>query len=384
MDIYKLIKKYRPFIRYCIVGSLGTFIDIFVFYVAYEILHFALLFSAFLSFMLAVINNFLLNKNWTFQNRSKNSRKQFVKFFIVSCVGLCFTLSFMYLFVEIFEIWSPLAKAITSLIVLSWNFLGNKYWTFSSRERLIKHLDNFDYELSIVVPAYNEENRIKSTLLLINNYLQERKIKSEILVVDDGSRDKTSEVVNSLVTKIKNLKLVFFDNNHGKGFAVKKGVEKAKGKYILFADADNSTPIEDFSKLEKNMKTGDFDICIGSRYTGGSEIKIKQPTHRFMIGRIGNLLINMFLVDNIRDTQCGFKLFKSKAAKEIFARQKVNRFGFDIETLVIAQSMNYKISETPVSWFNSVESRFRPIKDVLITLKDLIFIKLNLWSGRYY
>ena len=131
----KIVEKYKPFFKYCLVGSSGTLIDLGVFYVLYEVLLFHVLISATTSFILAVINNFLLNKFWTFRDKSKNYRKQFIKFLIVSCVGLCFTLFFVYIFIEIFKIWSVLSKAMTSLIVLSWNFLGNKYWTFKSKER---------------------------------------------------------------------------------------------------------------------------------------------------------------------------------------------------------------------------------------------------------
>ncbi|MBI4232075.1 glycosyltransferase family 2 protein, partial [Candidatus Peregrinibacteria bacterium] len=120
-----------------------------------------------------------------------------------------------------------------------------------------------------------------------------------------------------------------------------------------------------------------------SRYLTGSNVKIRQSQARILLGRSGNLLIQLFLIDGIKDTQCGFKLFKYQAAKEIFSRQKVKHFGFDMEALAIASRLNYKIIEVPVNWFNSSESRVRPVKDALRTLKDLVFIKLNLWSGRY-
>lgn len=240
------------------------------------------------------------------------------------------------------------------------------------------------FDFSIVIPAYNEEHRIKGTLLLINDYIQTKKLSAEIITVSDGSTDKTNEVIESCKNKMQNLSSIYLRENHGKGHAVKCGVEMSRGKYILFADADNSTPIEELEKLLNALKNNRAQIAIGSRYLHGSKIQIKQPKLRFAIGRIGNLLISLFLLDGIKDTQCGFKLFEHKAAKEIFSMQKVKRFGFDMENLVIANLLGYKIVEVPVSWFNSPESRLRPIKDALITLKDLIRIKLNLWSGRYF
>ena len=126
-----------------------------------------------------------------------------------------------------------------------------------------------------------------------------------------------------------------------------------------------------------------IDICIGSRYLDNKTVKIKQPLYRIIISRLGNFLISLLLIDGIKDTQCGFKLFKSNVAKEIFEMQKVKRFGFDMEVLITAKHYGFKIKEVPVSWINSEDSRFRLIKDSFITLKDLLYIKLNLITGRY-
>ena len=238
-------------------------------------------------------------------------------------------------------------------------------------------------ELSIIIPAYNEENRIKNTLIIINDFLKEKKINAEIIVVDDGSIDKTKKIIKKLQQKIPDLKLINLEKNRGKGFAVKKGIEKSKGKFILFTDADNSTPIEELEKLMQKMRESKSDIAIGSRYLRGSDVKIKQPIYRRFLGRIGNLLIRLLIIKKIKDTQCGFKLFEHKTAKKIFPFQKIKRFAFDIETLAIAKKLNYKIIEVPVSWFNSPESRIRPIKDALRTFRDLIYIKINLWKGIY-
>jgi len=378
-----MIAKFKPFIKYAIVGVLGTAIDIGSLYLLVEYAHLQVIPASVISFLLAVINNFILNKIWTFENKSKNYRKLFVKFLIVSTIGLLLTIASMYLFVHLLAIWYILAKAITSVIVLTWNFLGNKFWTFIIKQKEIQDKQGIIYDLSIVIPAYNEENRIKMTLLAINDYIIHNKINAEIIIANDGSKDTTAQIIKNYQEQIPNLKLINLEKNSGKGFAVRKGVEAARGKYILFTDADNSTPIEEYDKLKTSLETENADIAIGSRYLRDDSVKIKQPTYRIILSRAGNILIRMFLVDDIRDTQCGFKLFKNEIAKNIFSFQKVQRFGFDMEALVIASNLNYKIIEVPVSWFNSAESRVRPIKDALITLKDLVYIKLNLWSGRY-
>lgn len=377
------LQKFKPLIKYATVGIIGTAIDIGSLYLFVEYAGIPVIPASVLSFLLAVVNNFVLNKAWTFQNKSKNYRKLFIKFLIVSIVGLLLTVFCMYLFVNIAHIWYIFAKALTSLIVLSWNFLGNKFWTFNIHQRENQLLEDAVYDLSIIIPAYNEENRIKNTLLAINDYLSDRKISAEIIVVNDGSNDKTTEVVNSYQNKIPNLKLINLSKNYGKGAAVKRGIIESKGEMIFFTDADNSTPIDELEKLQKSLTANNAQIAIGSRYLQDSSVKIKQPKYRIFLGRAGNLLIRAFLIDNIRDTQCGFKLFTRDAAKNIFQFQKVKRFGFDMEALVIAGHLGYKIVEVPVSWFNSAESRVRPIKDALITLKDLVYIKLNIWSGRY-
>lgn len=381
--IDKLLKNFRPFLKYCIVGVTGTFIDLASLYVFVEYFLIPVIPATVISFLLAVTNNFIFNKIWTFKSKSRNYRKLFIKFLIVSIVGLGLTITSMHVMVNLIGIWYMFAKAITSLIVLTWNFLANKVWTFRLTEKSITFPDQFPFELSIIIPALNEANRIKSTLLIIRDFLEEQSLNAEIIVVNDGSTDKTAEVIENFKKKISNLKLINLNKNSGKGFAVRRGVEASNGKLILFADADNSTPIEEFEKLLKKMKETSAKIAIGSRYLHDSNIQIKQPTYRIIIGRVGNFLIQLFLIDGIKDTQCGFKLFENHAAKKIFSFQKVKRFAFDMEALVIANNMDYKIVEVPVSWFNSPESRVRPIRDSLRTLRDLVYIKLNLWSGRY-
>lgn len=378
-----LIKRFLPFIKYCIVGATGTFIDLAALYIFVEYLEFPVLLGATFSFLLAVINNFLLNKLWTFKNKSPNYRKLFIKFLTVALVGLGLTLSSMHLLVNILGLWYMLAKMLSSGIVLTWNFLGNKLWTFKINKKALSIPETFNFELSIIIPAYNECNRIKSTLLIVNDYITTNKLSAEIIVVSDGSTDKTNEIVEEYKKTIRNLQLMSYKINKGKGYAIKQGIEASRGEYILFTDADNSTPIEELKQLLHTLKQNHANLVIGSRYLPNSNIRIKQSKWRFYIGRMGNILISIFLIDGIKDTQCGFKLFTHQAAKEIFSMQKVKRFGFDMEVLVIAKLLGYKIIECPVSWFNSAESRVRPIKDVFITLKDLIYIKLNLWGGRY-
>ena len=363
------------------MGFTGTVVDVASLYLFVNFLHIHLLVSTALSFLLAVINNFTLNKYWTFKNKSSNIRKQFIKFVIVSCIGLVLTEISMVIFVYGLKIWYVFSKLITSGIVLLWNFLANKYWTFKDRIFYVPRNDTYEYNVSIVIPAYNEQERIKKTLESVNRYFSGMTITRQIIVVDDGSSDNTASVVGNLKKEIPGLSLVSYHPNRGKGHAIKTGIEESQGEYILFTDADNSTPIEEFDKFYSLLK--DNKVVIGSRYISGSHIVVMQPRYRVLIGRFGNALIQFFILDGIKDTQCGFKAFQHDAAKQIFSRMKVNRFGFDIELLSIANLLKYPICEVPVNWYNSGGSRIRPIKDSVRTFAELLYIKLNLLSGRY-
>jgi dolichyl-phosphate beta-glucosyltransferase len=373
--------KYTVFIKYTVVGCLGTAIDLLSLYLFVDLLLMPLLVAAAISFLLAVINNFIMNKYWTFQNKNSNIRKQFIKFLLVSIIGLFLTEICMAFFVYSLKIWYIAAKLITSGLVLTWNFLSNKYWTFKDRIFYVSHRDHYDYDLSIIVPAYNEERRIKKTLEAINKYFIGKSMTRQIIVVDDGSSDNTAGIVQSLRNEVYALSIVKYYPNQGKGYAIKKGIEESNGEYILFSDADNSTPIEEFEKVYPLLKNS--QVVIGSRYISGSNIVVGQPKYRVLIGRLANKLIRFFLLDGIRDTQCGFKAFQHEAAREIFSRMKVNRFGFDMEILAIARLLNFSVREIPVNWYNSPESRIRPVKDAIRTFGELIYIKLNLWGGRY-
>jgi len=226
-------------------------------------------------------------------------------------------------------------------------------------------------QISVVIPAYNESKRIKRTLLQIEQYLSKHKAKYEIIVIDDGSTDDTVKVVKSL--KIKNLKILINRKNMGKGGSVRKGMLNSRGEYVLFSDADLSTPIEELDKLLRHIKK--YDIVIGSRALSGSNIKQHQPALREIIGKTFNFLVRFFTGLKIKDTQCGFKLFKGEATKEIFQKQKTRGFSFDVEVLYLAKRMRYSIKEVPITWINSPQSKVSAVKDSIKMLLDIIRIR---------
>lgn len=238
--------------------------------------------------------------------------------------------------------------------------------------------------ISLIIPAYNEEKNIASTLDAVYSFLCAQCVVCEVIVVDDGSDDHTVARVRKFQKKYPHLTLVCCDANYGKGHAVREGMKLAHHDIVCFLDADSSTPIEELLKFLDAHARG-ADIAIGSRYLRESAISIRQPWHRVFLGRCGNLLIQLFLLPGIRDTQCGFKSFTRAAAQRLARLQTIERWGFDMELLAFARLLNYRIAEIPVAWHDTTnrQSRFRPLKDARRTFAELFRIKHNLWSGRY-
>jgi len=236
--------------------------------------------------------------------------------------------------------------------------------------------------LSIVVPAYNEGKRLADTCRKISNYFTEHGASFEVIIVDDGSTDNTSQVAKELSTKYDGVKFLVNKENRGKGYSVRRGILETKGDYVLFTDADLSTPIEEAAKLLKYLQEG-CDVAIGSRALPGSDVRIHQPFYREYSGRIFNLLMKAVTSLKINDTQCGFKCFGKKAAKDIFSRQALDGFSFDVEDLYIAKKLGYKVKEVPVVWLNSESTTVSFIKHSIQMFIDLLRIRMNDCRGRY-
>lgn len=235
--------------------------------------------------------------------------------------------------------------------------------------------------LSIIIPAYNEEQRIASTLTKILCHLSAKSYQWEIIVVDDGSTDRTSAIAKEII-KDDNLTVLKNSTNYGKGYSVRKGVLASKGDIILFSDADLSTPIEELDKMLLWIEKG-YDIVIGLRALPQSIIEGHQPWYRQTMGKIFNLLVRTFILKGFKDTQCGFKCFKRGTALKVFNLQKINGFAFDVEILYIAKKVGLKIKDVPVRWVNSPESKVHIIKGPLSMLMELFKIRFFDWKGYY-
>lgn len=225
--------------------------------------------------------------------------------------------------------------------------------------------------LSIIIPAYNESDRIKASLQKAVDYLGNKEYEYEIIVADDGSTDDTVEIANDFHEKVRAIAL---PKNTGKGAAVRMGMLEANGEIRIFTDADFSTPIYEIEKIIYSLKNN-YDVVIGSRALDYDMVKEHQPFYREFMGKTFNKFVQLMVIKGIKDTQCGFKGFTAAAAKEIFSKAKIDGFSFDVEALYLAKKANLKIDEVPVEWYNDDRSKVNPITDSISMLIEIFKIK---------
>ncbi|HEY1676461.1 MAG TPA: dolichyl-phosphate beta-glucosyltransferase [Candidatus Sulfotelmatobacter sp.] len=235
---------------------------------------------------------------------------------------------------------------------------------------------------SIVIPAYNEEPRLAATLNSVLAYVHAHAWDAEVLVVNDGSRDRTVEIVQTFAAKDPILRLVQNPGNRGKGYSVRHGMLNSRGRIVLFTDADLSSPIEEAPKLFAALDDG-ADIAIGSRWLRSETQTHRQPLHRQLFGRIFNVLLRTILGLPFADTQCGFKAFKRPAVDAIFPLQKIERWGFDPEILFLARKFKFKVKEVPVAWGHSGDTRINPLVDGSRMVQEMLRIRWNNMTGKY-
>lgn len=229
--------------------------------------------------------------------------------------------------------------------------------------------------LAIIVPAYNEEARMLPTLERLAEYLAGQSYTWTVTVVSDGSTDSTNQVVTDFAATHPGFGLLAYQPNRGKGYAVRKGMLEVPGELILFSDADLAAPIEEVEKLLPAIKMG-AAIAIGSRPLKESNLEIRQPWYREMMGRMFNKAVQMLAVKGLQDTQCGFKVFRKDVAVDIFSRCKLDKFGFDFESLMIARDLGYPIAEIPIRWRHQEGSKVRLLRDGTRMLSDLVKLRL--------
>jgi dolichyl-phosphate beta-glucosyltransferase len=236
-------------------------------------------------------------------------------------------------------------------------------------------------ELSIIIPAYNEELRLPATLSSIAAYTRSSKRSIEVIVVDDGSRDKTVAVAEQFRNEIPSLRVVSNGENRGKGYSVRHGMQEARGEIVLFTDADLSAPIEEVDKLLPAMKTN--DVAIGSRAMDRSQITVHESPFREFAGIIFNKIVRLILWLPFVDTQCGFKAFRREPCKIIFEQQTIERFGFDPELLYLARHHGLRSVEISVRWGHSPATKVSMMRDSMMMFVDVFVIRWNSITGKY-
>ena len=230
-------------------------------------------------------------------------------------------------------------------------------------------------DLEVVIPAYNEQDRIGRTLERIKEYYGGQSYSWRCTIVSDGSKDRTDEIVSSFCEKNPEFHLETYVQNRGKGFAVRLGMMKANANRILFCDADLATPQEETEKLWRAMDEG-YDVAIGSRPLKDSNLEIHQPPLREFLGRMFNKAVQTLATKGIDDTQCGFKMFTKESAREVFNRCKLDGFSFDFEALMIARDLEYKIAEVPIRWSHQEGSKVSILRDGPRMLRDLVKLRI--------
>ncbi|PYU33670.1 MAG: glycosyl transferase [Acidobacteria bacterium] len=236
-------------------------------------------------------------------------------------------------------------------------------------------------ELSIVIPAYNEERRLPETLRRVREYLSTRPASAEVIVVDDGSSDRSAAVVEEWRSKFAGLRLLSNGRNRGKGYSVRHGMLEARGRIVLFTDADLSAPIEEADKLLAAL--GDYEVAIGSRGVDPSLIEVHQSPLRELAGKVFNAVVRAVTGLDFTDTQCGFKAFVREHARIVFEQQRIERFGFDPEILFLAKRHGLRAIEIPVRWAHDPQTKVNMIRDSLRMFGEVLAIRWNWLLGRY-
>lgn len=235
-------------------------------------------------------------------------------------------------------------------------------------------------DLSIVVPAYNEEQRLPNAIRTVTQFLDGHDLRVEVLVVENGSCDRTAEIADAVAKADPRFRAIHV-TQAGKGRAVRTGMLEGRGRVIAFCDADFSMPVAELCRLYEAVESG-ADVAVGSREAPGAR-RIGEPWRRHLMGRVFNLLVRLLAVPNLGDTQCGFKAFRRQAAHDLFRRQVINGWAFDVEVLFLAYQRGYRVCEVPITWRYDPSSRVNPLRDTIRMLRELLTVRWNALRGRY-
>lgn len=235
-------------------------------------------------------------------------------------------------------------------------------------------------DLSIIIPAFNEERRLPNTIVGLRGYLDSDKTRNEVLIVENGSTDATLAIAQKAARADQRFHAIHLPHR-GKGQAIRVGVKASRGDIVVLCDADFSMPVEEITLLLGAVEGG-ADVAIGSREAPGAR-RIGEPALRHLMGRVFNGLVRLVAVPGLGDTQCGFKAFRGSVARDLFARQRIDGWAFDVEVLFLAARSGYTIREIPITWRYDPSSRVRPVRDTIAMMRELLAIRRNAMRGLY-
>lgn len=234
--------------------------------------------------------------------------------------------------------------------------------------------------LSLIIPAYNEAERLPKTLPAVVDFIQNLPYPAEVIIVNNNSLDDTGRIAQELATRYPFIR-VLDEMTQGKGAAVRTGMLAAQGEYLFMADADFSMPVDEIAKFLP-PQLSDYDVAIGSREATGA-VRFNEPEYRHFMGRVFNFYVKVLAIPGFEDTQCGFKCFRRDVALDILPYQTIDGWAFDVELLFIALQRGYTVVEVPVQWYYGANSRISPVRDTINMIREVLHIRVNGWSGRY-
>ena len=374
--------------RFIIVGILNTIIDFALFNSLISLSGIKsgwfLLLINMAAVTAAIINSYILNRVWTFKSSDPAYGIQLPKFILVSLTGMLVNTAIVGLFSRLSPAASYLmlniAKLAAAILSASWNFMLYRYWVFKKVSLQPEYESYQPHLTSIIIPAYNEAIRLPRRLRHLVSTLPSR-FPVEIIVVDDGGNDSTREEVMLIAAEHPQVSCISHPRNQGKGKAVRTGVMAARGEFIIFCDADDTFTPQHIEALRDKLQAGN-KITIACRSSSGSRRAEGESRRRRLMGRAFNLLVQALLLPGIKDSQCGLKGFHYQAARDIFSRQRLDRFAFDVEVLVLARALQYETAELPVKARDCPGSRVNPLAPAQMLL-DLFRIKAGLFFNAY-
>lgn len=378
--------------RFVIVGLLNTVIDFTMFNLLVSTsgirTGLGLVLINLIAIFTSIVNSYVLNRTWTFKSPDPNYTTQLPRFLIASLIGMFINTATVGLFPLLLlpgTAPSNLAlngiKLLAAILSASWNFISYRYWVFSKDDRAVEFPPYQPGLISIVIPAYNEALRLPERLQNLASILPSS-FPVEIIVVDDGSTDTTATVTRHIARTFPQISCISYERNQGKGKAVRTGMLAARGEFLIFSDADNTFTPRHIESLVAKLKAGNRVAIACRQGTNGQRIE-GESWQRHLMGKCFNQLVQAILLPGIKDSQCGLKGFHYQAAREIFCRQRLNGFAFDVEILTLARALGYEIAELEVKAIDCNGSRVNPLLAPVQMLVDLFRVRNALFFNSY-